>query len=112
MFSFLTDLEINLIVGAVSLVVGVLFSTEITDTLKGVPSDLRTALSSVEADALAKVKAAKAATPAVVKKPSPAAAALVAASASAVATAPAPAAPAAAAVVAAAANPPAPPAAS
>jgi pyruvate dehydrogenase E2 component (dihydrolipoamide acetyltransferase) len=97
MLSFLTDIEIDLIIGVVSLVAGVLFSTKIKDTLKGVPSDLRTALNSVEADAVAKIKAAKAATPVAVKKPSPAAAALVAASASAVATAapaaPAPAAP-------------------
>ena len=101
MFSFFTDLEINIIVGVVALVAGVVFSTKITDTFKGIPSDLRTALNGVETTALSNLKAA---TP-VVKKASPAAAAAVAAAAATVAAAPAPAA--APALVAAAALAPA-----
>ena len=68
--------------------------TKLKDVFKGVPSDVRTALSSVEADAVAKIKAAKVVAAAPVKKPASPAAALVAASAAAVAApvpAPAPA---------------------
>src|ERR1035437_818563 len=86
-FSLLTDLEINAVIGVVSLVVGVLGSTKIKDTFKGIPSDLRTALTSVETTAVANLKAAIP-----VKAASPAAAAAVAnAAASIAAAAPAPA---------------------
>ena len=108
MFSFLTDLEITVIVGVVALVVGVLFSVKITDTFKGIPSDLRTALTSVETNALAKLKAANVVAAPVVKVASPAASALVAAAASTIAAAPSAGAPAPAAPAVAAAAAPAP----
>lgn len=60
MLAFITNLEINLIVAAVSLLAGVLFSTKIKDWFKGIPASLRSALNGVEQDTLAKVKAAQA----------------------------------------------------
>jgi len=60
MLDFVTNLEINIIVGAVALIAGVLFSTKIKDWFKGIPSQLRAALNNVEADALAKVRGAQA----------------------------------------------------
>lgn len=60
MLDFITNLEINIIVGTVALICGVLFSTKIKDWYKGIPSQLRSALGGVEADALAKIKQAQA----------------------------------------------------
>lgn len=100
MFSFLTDLEVNLVVGVVSAIAGVVFSTKITDFFQGIPAELRSALTSVKNDALAKVSAAKSSaisevTGVVAKAPLPAAApapvVLVPAAAAPVAAAAAPA---------------------
>src|ERR1035437_2121128 len=85
--SLLTGFEVNAVIGVVSLLVGIFGSTKITDIFKGIPSDLRTALTSVETTAVANLKAAIP-----VKAASPAAAAAVAnAAASIAAAAPAPA---------------------
>jgi uncharacterized BrkB/YihY/UPF0761 family membrane protein len=43
----------------IAFVAGVVLSTKIKDVFKGIPSDLRTALDSVEADAANAVKSAK-----------------------------------------------------
>jgi len=57
MLSFLTDLEINFIVGVVSLGVGLSpIGTKITDWLKGIPADVRTALNGVEKTTAANIK--------------------------------------------------------
>lgn len=60
MLDFITNLEINIIVGAVALICGVAFSTKVKDWYKGIPSQLRAAISNVEGDALAKIKQAQA----------------------------------------------------
>ncbi len=60
MLAFLTQVEIDIIISAVSLLVGVIFSTKIKDWFKGVPSSLRAALNNVEKDTVAKVQAAQA----------------------------------------------------
>lgn len=62
MLQFLTEIEVGLIAGVIAFVLGVVFSTKIIDTIKGVPTDLRTALKTVEVDAIAKIAAAKATT--------------------------------------------------
>ena len=72
MFSFLTDLELYLISSSASFVLGVIFSTKITDWFKGVPTTLRAALNSVEKDTVVKVKAAQAAVVASLPTASPA----------------------------------------
>lgn len=59
MFSFLTVLEGNLVISAVSLAVGVFASTKIKDWFKGIPADLRTALNGVEKTTIANVKEAQ-----------------------------------------------------
>lgn len=94
MFSLLTDLEVNLIVGVLSAGAGMAFKTKITDFFKGIPASLRTALNNVEADTIAKVKAAQASVVATLPSPAPAKVALAPAPvAAAPAPAPAPAAP-------------------
>lgn len=60
MFSFLTDLEIDLLVGVVAFAAGVVLSQKVKDKLKGIPGELRTALSGAESSALAAIKAAEA----------------------------------------------------
>jgi hypothetical protein len=57
--SLLTDLEADLVIGVVAFVVGVVFSTKVKDTIKGVPAAARVAINNVEADALAKLKSAQ-----------------------------------------------------
>jgi hypothetical protein len=59
MFSFLTDTEILLISNAVALAAGVVLSQKIKDLVKGVPSDVRSALSAAETNALAAAKQAQ-----------------------------------------------------
>lgn len=71
MFSFLTVFEGDIAIGIACLVVGVLFSTKITDFFKGIPGDLRTALNGVEQTTVANVKAAQASV--IAKLPMPAA---------------------------------------
>jgi hypothetical protein len=83
---FLVNVAVALVAGGVCLSP---LGTKIKDFFKGIPSDVRTALNDVEADAVSKVKAAAAAAKAPVKKPASAAAALVAASAATVAATPA-----------------------
>lgn len=73
MLDFLTNLEINIVVGAVALLGGVVFSTKIKDWFKGIPSQLRVAINSVETDSLAKIKAAQAQVLAQIAPPVPAA---------------------------------------
>jgi hypothetical protein len=109
MLSFLTDLQIDLVVAAVAFVAGVVFSTKIKDWVKGVPAELRTALSGAETASLSAIETAQ---HDVLAKllPAPAVAKVAAAPVAKVA-APAAPAPAAAAPVAAAAPAPAAPAA-
>ena len=57
--SLLTDLEADLVIGVVAFVVGVVFSTKVKDTIKGVPAAARVAINNVEADALLKLKGAQ-----------------------------------------------------
>lgn len=58
--SFVSNLEITLAVGVGAFIAGVVFSQKTKDWFKGVPTELRAALKGVEADTLAKVKAAQA----------------------------------------------------
>lgn len=58
--SALSTLEIALIAAALAFTAGVVMSTKIMDLVKGVPADLRTALSDAEKATLAQVKTAKA----------------------------------------------------
>lgn len=60
MFSFLTELQINLCIGFAALTSGVIFSQQIKDKLKGIPGDVRTALKGVELDTVSKIKVAQA----------------------------------------------------
>lgn len=76
MFSFLTALEINVIVAVVSLGVGLSpLGTKVKDWFKGIPSDVRTALNGVEttvsADIKTKVASAKAGVVAALPIPAP-----------------------------------------
>jgi hypothetical protein len=58
--SFLTDFNIVLIAIGASFVSGVVFSTKVKDFVKGVPSQVRSAINNVETDALGKLKVAQA----------------------------------------------------
>lgn len=60
MFDFFTQVQITIALCVASAILGMVFKTKVTDFFKGVPASLRTALSAVEADTLAKVKAAQA----------------------------------------------------
>lgn len=61
MFELLTDVFFVVpLAGAAGLVAGMYFATPVKDFFKGIPSDLRAILTNVEADAVAKVTAAKA----------------------------------------------------
>lgn len=73
--SLLTDFEVNVLVAAGGLACGMIFKTKLTDWFKGIPSELRTALNSVETDTAAKLKSAVASAEAAVfaKLPQPAA---------------------------------------
>jgi hypothetical protein len=82
MSEFLAYFNVTLVSVTAAFVAGVLFSTKIKDFANGVPSDLRTALGSVESKAKADLKAASAdvvakiapaTKPAVVAAPAPAA---------------------------------------
>ena len=69
MLAELTHVEITLAVGLICLVLGVAFSTKITDLAKGIPSDLRTALNGVEKATVANVKIAQATVVATLPQP-------------------------------------------
>jgi hypothetical protein len=58
--SFLTDFNLVLAGLVIAFVAGVLLSTKVKDTIKGIPSAARVAINNVEADALAKLKGAQA----------------------------------------------------
>jgi hypothetical protein len=60
MFSFLTNLEINLATNVVCLILGMVFKTKITDFFKGIPAQARVALNQVEADTASKLRGAQA----------------------------------------------------
>lgn len=60
MFSFLTEVQIYLCLGAGSFLAGVIFSTKVKDWMKGIPAQARVALNNVEARALADVRHAQA----------------------------------------------------
>jgi len=57
--NFFTTVQLVVIVGAASFITGVFSSQKVKDWLAGVPSDLRSALKSVEGDALGRIKAAQ-----------------------------------------------------
>jgi hypothetical protein len=59
MFNMFTAFQITLVASAICFVCGVVFSQKIKDWVRGVPSDLRTALGGVETNALGAVKAAQ-----------------------------------------------------
>jgi hypothetical protein len=60
MLAFFSDVQLVLIATTVGLVVGVVFSTKVTDWFKGIPAELRTSLNQVETATVAKVKVATA----------------------------------------------------
>lgn len=60
MLSFLTDLQIDLAIGAVAYIAGVLTSTKVIDFFQGVPTELRSALTSAKTNALSALKTARA----------------------------------------------------
>lgn len=60
MFSFLTELQINLSIGCAAFIAGVVLSTKVKDYIKGIPAQARVALNNVEAKALADVRQAQA----------------------------------------------------
>lgn len=57
--SFFTDTEILLISSAVAFVAGVVLSQRVKDAIKGVPSEVRSALSSAETNTLSAIKQAQ-----------------------------------------------------
>ena len=57
--SFMTDFNLVLAGLVVAFIAGVLLSTKVKDTIKGIPSAARAAINNVEADALAKLKNAQ-----------------------------------------------------
>lgn len=57
--NFFTTVQLVVIVGTASFITGVFSSQKVKDWLAGVPSDLRSALKSVEGDALGRIKAAQ-----------------------------------------------------
>jgi hypothetical protein len=60
MLAFLTNVEIDVIIGVVCFLVGLSpLGTKVTDFFKGIPSDLRSALNGVEATVVSNVKAAQ-----------------------------------------------------
>ena len=69
MLAEITSFEITLAVGVICLVLGVAFSTKITDVFKGIPGDLRTALNGVEKATVANVKIAQATVVATLPQP-------------------------------------------
>jgi hypothetical protein len=60
MATFLTYLNVGLVVNVLVFALTLTFSTKIKDFFKGIPADVRTGLNTVEADVVAKVKAGKA----------------------------------------------------
>jgi L-serine deaminase len=67
MRAFFTDLNVVLVSVAVAFILGVLFSQKIKDWAKGIPTDVRTSLTSVETAVRAKLAASHATTLAPVK---------------------------------------------
>ena len=57
--TFLTDTELMLVASGVAFAAGVMLSQRVKDALKGVPSEVRTALDSAEAHTLTAVKQAQ-----------------------------------------------------
>jgi 2-oxoglutarate dehydrogenase E2 component (dihydrolipoamide succinyltransferase) len=57
MLAFLTNVEIDVIIGVVSFLVGLSpLGTKVTDWVKGIPADVRTALNGVEKTTAANIK--------------------------------------------------------
>lgn len=69
MLASLSTFEIAVAVAFVAFVLGVAFSTRVTDLFKGIPSDLRTALNGVEKATVANVKIAQASVVATLPQP-------------------------------------------
>ena len=69
MLAEVTHIEVAVVVGIIAFVLGVAFSTKVTDLAKGIPSDLRTALNGVEKATVANVKIAQATVVATLPQP-------------------------------------------
>ena len=69
MLAEVTHVEIAFAVGVIAFVLGVAFSTKVTDLFKGIPGDLRTALNGVEKATVANVKIAQASVVATLPQP-------------------------------------------
>ena len=69
MLASLGPIEIAAAVAVIAFILGVAFSTKVTDVAKGIPSDLRTALNGVEKATVANVKIAQATVVATLPQP-------------------------------------------